>query len=60
GKMLEENLRRALVISQGDPIVFLERPISLAFLVLTVLLVLVLCAPMVRSKRTDVFTEEAN
>jgi putative tricarboxylic transport membrane protein len=58
GKMLEENLRRALVISQGDPMVFLERPISMTFLVFTAALVVVLCAPMIRAGRRRVFTEE--
>ena len=33
GPMMEENLRRALLISRGDPMVFLHEPISLAFLV---------------------------
>jgi hypothetical protein len=34
GPLLEENLRRALIISRGDPSVFVSRPISLALLVL--------------------------
>ncbi len=29
GPMMEENLRRAMLISRGDPMVFLTRPISL-------------------------------
>lgn len=33
GPILEENLRRALVISRGDPSVFLTRPVSLGFLI---------------------------
>lgn len=40
GPMVEENLRRALLITRGDYMVFLERPISLSFLVLTALLIL--------------------
>ena len=39
GKMLEENLRRALIISQGDWWVFVQRPISLVFLSATVILI---------------------
>ena len=33
GPMMEENLRRSLLISRGDPMVFLQEPISLAFLI---------------------------
>jgi len=40
GPMVEENLRRALLITRGDYMVFLERPISLTFLVLTAFLIL--------------------
>ena len=58
GPLIEENLRRALVISHGDPPVFVQRPISLTFLVLTLVLVVVLAAPMIRSGRERVFKEE--
>src|SRR5690606_26041408 len=40
GPMVEENLPRALLITRGDYMVFLERPISLAFLLLTAILIL--------------------
>ena len=33
GPLMEENLRRALLISRGDPTVFFTRPISLAFMI---------------------------
>ena len=36
GPMMEENLRRAMLISRGDPMVFLTRPISLGFMIATV------------------------
>src|SRR5919108_632248 len=52
GPMVEENLRRALQISRGDPSVFVTRPISLAFIVATVLILIVMAAPTVR-KRWD-------
>jgi putative tricarboxylic transport membrane protein len=55
GPMIEENMRRALLISHGDPAVFLERPISLSFLILTVALIGVLVAPMLRSTRERAF-----
>jgi TctA family transporter len=38
--------------------VFVQRPISASFLVLTAVLVVILAAPMVRSKREQVFHEE--
>jgi putative tricarboxylic transport membrane protein len=58
GPLIEENLRRALLISKGDPAVFIQRPISATFLVLTALLIVVLAAPMIRSKREEVFQQE--
>ena len=58
GPLIEENMRRALLISKGDPAVFVQRPISATFLVLTVLLIIMLAAPMIRSKREEVFQEE--
>ena len=51
GPLMEENLRRALLISRGDPSVFFERPISLAFLIVTALVLLVMAAPAVRARR---------
>ena len=38
GPLIETNLRRALLISRGDPMVFLERPIAAGFVLLTVAL----------------------
>lgn len=40
GPLMEENLRRALLISRGDPMIFFERPISATILVVTLLLLL--------------------
>jgi TctA family transporter len=51
GPMLEENLRRAMVVSRGDPSVFVTRPISLGFLAVTVLILVVAAAPAVRRRR---------
>jgi putative tricarboxylic transport membrane protein len=50
GPMMEENLRRAMVVSRGDPSVFVTRPISLGFLVATVLILVVAAAPAVRRR----------
>lgn len=49
GPMVEENLRRALVISRGDPSVFVTRPISLGFVIATILILM--AAPTVRKRR---------
>jgi putative tricarboxylic transport membrane protein len=57
GPMMEENLRRALLISRGDPMVFLREPISLAFLVAAALLLLVIAAPAIRRKREEALKE---
>ena len=54
GPMMEENLRRAMLISRGDPMVFVTRPISLAFVIATVLIVIVMMAPAVRKRRGDI------
>jgi TctA family transporter len=52
--MLEENLRRALLISRGDPSVFITRPISLAFIIATVLVVLTMAVPAVRKRQSKI------
>jgi putative tricarboxylic transport membrane protein len=41
GPLAEQQFRRALAISQGDPTVFFTHPISLAILVIAALLVFV-------------------
>ena len=58
GPLLEEYLRRALTISQGDATVFVTRPLSLALLVLAVIAFVVAVLPTVRRKREVVFEEE--
>ena len=57
GPMMEENLRRALLISRGDPMVFVQEPISLAFLLVSAALLLVVAAPWIRSKREEALQE---
>ena len=58
GRLLEENLRRALAISRGDLAVFIHRPVS-AWLLLTGLVVLVVAVlPSIRTRREQVFVEE--
>ena len=57
GRLMEENLRRALVISRGDMMTFLERPISATLLAVAVLLLALALLPSVRKGRDEVFTE---
>ena len=51
GPMLEENLRRTLILSHGDPAIFFTRPISLALLVFAAVLVVVLTMPSLFTSR---------
>lgn len=57
GPLMEENLRRALLISRGDFSVFVQRPISLGLLCAAVALILLLVAPALRRKRQVAFEE---
>jgi TctA family transporter len=59
GPMMEEHLRRAMLISKGDATVFLSRPISATMLVLALVLLASVLAPTVRRKREEAFQEEA-
>jgi putative tricarboxylic transport membrane protein len=58
GPLLEENLRRALIISRGDPMVFVTRPISAALLVVAVGAVVLAVFPAIRRRREVVFQDE--
>ncbi|MFO1283880.1 MAG: tripartite tricarboxylate transporter permease [Burkholderiales bacterium] len=58
GPLMEENLRRALLLSRGDPTVFFTRPLSLTMLVMAGLLLLVIVLPAVRKTREEAFQEE--
>jgi TctA family transporter len=58
GPLMEENLRRSLVISRGDPMVFIERPISAILLAATAVVVLALIVlPQFRRTRREAFRE---
>jgi TctA family transporter len=54
GPMLEEHLRRAMLMSGGDASVFVKRPISLVFIVITVLILLALVVPALRKRRESI------
>jgi TctA family transporter len=57
GPMMEENLRRALLITNGDPSIFVTRPISAGLLAVSVLLIVLALLPSLKSKRDEVFAE---
>jgi TctA family transporter len=57
GPLMEENLRRAMLLARGDPTVFVTRPLSATLLALAVLLVAVLLLPSVRKTREVAFQE---
>ena len=57
GPMMEENLRRALLISRGDPLVFVQEPISLAFLLAAAGLLVVVALPVIRRTREAALKE---
>ncbi|MBA2350963.1 MAG: tripartite tricarboxylate transporter permease [Burkholderiales bacterium] len=59
GPMMEEYLRRVLLISRGDPIVFVTRPISAAMLALAVIAMIIVLAPAIRKKREEAFQEDS-
>jgi putative tricarboxylic transport membrane protein len=59
GPLMEENLRRAMLIARGDPSTFFTRPISGVLLALAMLLLVLALLPMIRKKRDEVFVEEA-
>ena len=60
GPLLEENLRRAMMISRGDAFIFFERPLSAAFLAVSIGLLLLSLLPMIRRRREEVFVEDSN
>ena len=58
GPMMEENLRRAMLLSRGDWSVFVTRPLSATLLAMAVLLLIIVLLPSVKSKREEAFVED--
>jgi putative tricarboxylic transport membrane protein len=58
GPMMEENLRRALLLSRGDWTVFVTRPLSAFLLAAAAVLVVIVLLPAVKNKREEAFVEE--
>lgn len=57
GKLMEEKLRQALIISRGSFVTFVERPISAGLLVVAVAVLVIALLPSINKKRDEVFTE---
>jgi putative tricarboxylic transport membrane protein len=58
GPLMEENLRRAMLIARGDPTTFLTRPISASLIAIATFLLVIALLPTIRKKRDEVFVEE--
>ena len=58
GPMMEENFRRALLLSRGEFSTFVTRPLSLSLLIVAAILVLIVALPSIRKKREETFVEE--
>jgi len=58
GPQMEEYFRRAMLLSRGDPMVFVERPISLGLLITTALLLILMALPSIKKARQEAFQEE--
>jgi putative tricarboxylic transport membrane protein len=57
GRLMEENLRRALAISRGQLAALVQRPLSGALLAVAVVVLALAVLPAIRRKREEVFTE---
>ena len=58
GPMMEENLRRAMLLSRGDPTVFLTRPLSATMLAMAAAMIIIISLPAISKKREETFVEE--
>ena len=58
GPQMEEYFRRAMLLSRGDPMIFIERPISLGLLIATAALLVLMALPSVKKAREEAFQEE--
>ena len=58
GPMMEENLRRAMLLSRGDATTFVTRPLSATLLAISLLLLVIIMLPAIRKKREEAFVED--
>jgi len=57
GKMMEEYLRRAMLLSRGDPFIFFQRPISAVLLIISIVALVLVLVPSIGKKREEAFRE---
>ena len=57
GPMMEENFRRALLLSRGEFSTFVTRPLSATLLALAAILLVLVAMPALRKKREEAFVE---
>jgi TctA family transporter len=57
GPQMEDNLRRSMTLSRGDPMIFVNRPITLALLLTAAFILLLVILPSIRKKREEAFQE---
>jgi putative tricarboxylic transport membrane protein len=57
GPLLEENFRRAMLLADGNPLVFVQRPISATLLFVAAILLVILIFPVIRQKREEALQE---
>ncbi|HRY89262.1 MAG TPA: tripartite tricarboxylate transporter permease, partial [Rubrivivax sp.] len=58
GPMMEENLRRALLLSRGDWTTFVTKPLSAGLLIASVLMIVAVSLPAIKGKREEAFQDE--
>jgi putative tricarboxylic transport membrane protein len=58
GRLMEENLRRALIISRGSLETFITHPVSGSLLAIAVILLVIALLPSIRKGREEVFVED--
>ncbi len=57
GPLMEVYMRRAMLLSRGDPLIFLQRPLSLAFLIIAAAVLVMVLLPSIRKTREEAFQE---
>jgi putative tricarboxylic transport membrane protein len=60
GPLMEDNLRRAMLIARGDATMFVTRPISAVLIFIALALLTIAILPMMRKRREEVFVESEN
>ena len=58
GPMIEEYFRRAMTISKGDPIIFLQKPIAAVMLLIAAIMFIAALLPTIARKRDEIFVDD--